>query len=102
MAGKYACLEGSWRGQTLRSACASEGAFASTSNSRQAHTGFCRLVGERRGAWDLRSVHARAVGSLPLPCCLSFSWTLARSIRLLTHYATQRLGRRTLTWPSFS
>jgi hypothetical protein len=53
------------------------------SNSRQAHTGSCRLVGERRGAWDLRSVHARAVGSLP--SSLSLFLRLTRSINLSSH-----------------
>ena len=44
----------------------------------------------------------RAPWALFLPRCLSFSGSLARSICLLTHCATQRLGKRTLTWPSFS
>jgi hypothetical protein len=75
--GTFACLEGIWRRQTWR-VRASDRAFTSTSNSHQAHTGSCRLVGERRGAWNLRSVHACAVDSLsPL---LSLLLLLDRSL----------------------
>jgi hypothetical protein len=64
------------------------------SNSHQARTGSCRLMGEQRGAWDLWSVHARAMDSL-LPL-LSLYLMLARSINLsLTHYVCDTAPGRT-------
>ena len=45
----------------------------------------------------------RAPWTLCLPCCLSFSCSIARSISLfLTHYTAQRLGTRMPTLHSFS
>ena len=41
----------------------------------EAHTGSCRLVGKRRGTWNLRSVHARTVGSLPSSLSLFLLFT---------------------------